>query len=302
MALIAQLSGGLGNQMFQYAAARALALRTGMELKLDVLSGFRHDEAYKRQYLLGCYKVKAGVASGLESFAFPGSRTFRKILRAMNRRLPVDMRFYLEEKDFMEAVHVFDPQVLATSRRRLLFMEGVWQCPLYFEDSSQIIRDEFVLAGQVDELTLKEAELIRRGPSVAVGVRSYREVPLESRHFHVPLGKTYFNTAVNMIRDRVSDVRFIVFSDSRDWAVNVLPPDLPFYFVEDRSYGKTPEKLWLMSLCDHFVISNSSFDWWGAWLGTKCDKIVIAPSRNTTNRNMIPDNWNKVDAGKEDAG
>lgn len=295
MALIAQLSGGLGNQLFQYAAGRALALRTGMTLKLDVSSGFRHDTIYKRRYLLDRYNINAGIASGLNSFAFPGSRTFRKMLRNINRCLPMENRFYLEEKGFMQPSQVFDPAVLAVSGRRLLFMEGYWQCEKYFEDFSAPIREEFVLAGEHDDLTMKEARLIESVPAIAVGIRSYSEVPEASRHFHVPLGTGYYLRAINMIRENVPNAKFFVFSDNPDWARSVLPQEFPSTFIESRSYEKTPDKLWLMSLCRHFVISNSSFHWWGAWLSGNKDKIVIAPSSCTNNQDMFPATWLKID-------
>ena len=296
MAVIIRLNGGLGNQLFQYAAGRAVSIRTGMHLKLDVVSGFKYDFDYRRKYLLDNYNIKAATASGVESLNFPGSRTFRRILRAVNQLLPSQLRFYLFEKGFDEPHQRFDSRVINVSARPTMFMEGNWQSEKYFSDVSGEIRNDLAMVTSSNAPLCREAVVIKDCPAVAVGVRSYAEVPEHGRHFHEPIAATYYARAFDLVLKRMPMARFFVFTDNPAWALNVIPKHYKVDVVESRPYEKTPEKLWLMTLCKHFIISNSSFDWWGAWLSDNPDKVVIAPAGRTNNKDMIPERWVCLDA------
>ncbi|MDD4871882.1 MAG: alpha-1,2-fucosyltransferase [Kiritimatiellae bacterium] len=292
MTLIARLSGGLGNQLFQYAAAKRVAIHTGMTFKLDVISGFKHDSVYARKYLLDNFAITATKASRLESFDFPGSRTLRSGLRWINRYLPLG--FYMEEPGFMEPNQKFDESVLAVGKHKLLFMEGNWQSEKYFKDVVSVIRKEFELVTPLDVETLREADIIRSVNAVGVGVRSYAEVPAYARHFHKPIGVEYYARAISRILKSTPDAHFFIFCDNETAAGKLIPTDIQVTYVRSRSDDKAFQKLWLMTLCKHFIISNSSFDWWGAWLSSALNKVVIAPARYTNNEDMIPADWLKI--------
>jgi hypothetical protein len=298
VAVVARISGGLGNQMFQYAAARRLAIENDLHLKLDTISGFRRDETFKRQYLLNRFNINVGIASRIESFSFPGSETVRTFVRLLNRLLPYKNRFYVEEEGFKKPRNCFDSRVVRIRNRKILFMEGNWQSEKYFASSSKIIRSELTLKPLAGNGGDAVAGVSRGRHTVAVGVRSYSEVPSGARHYHVRLGAAYYSRAMGLMASRLADAEFVVFCDNVEWARRVLPKEFPVRFIPPAEGNEGAIfDFQQMTRCRHFIVSNGSFHWWGAWMGDHPDKIVIAPSSGLNNCDMIPEDWIKVDIG-----
>lgn len=289
--IIVKLMGGLGNQMFQYAAARSLSLSLGTELKLD-LSFLEGDQLgnTRRTFELNRLNIDAGMASPLDVSRISGptarraffTRFFKKSLRSRvfrEKQFHVDPDFFLLSDD--------------------VYLDGYWQSERYFERFSDTIRNDFVLRGQLAGVNLELAREIGSFHAVSIHVRRGDYVSDEhTRVMHHVCGLEYYCNAVKMITPLVDDPHFFVFSDDPEWAEANLKLGYPTRFIS-HNQNVAHEDLYLMSLCRHNIIANSSFSWWGAWLNSNPDKIVCAPSRwfnkyEADTCDLIPHSWRKI--------
>jgi len=278
--IIVTLIGGLGNQMFQYAAGRALALRRGVALELD--DGWlrkTQPNVIARTYELDCFPIDAKVRT-----VYPRTRV-RRVCEFLHLAPPV----WREQQDYR-----FDPRTLDLPGR--IRLVGYWPSERYFADQEAQIRRDFELAEPSDERNQATAQKIQGTNAVAIHVRrgDYVDNP-STKSFHGLLSLDYYRTAVNRIIEEVRDPHFFVFSDDPDWCRNNLEVGTETTYV-DQNGGRGASDLWLMSQCKHNIIANSSFSWWGAWLNRGREKIVIAPARwvadpSTDTSDVIPAGW-----------
>lgn len=287
--VITKLIGGLGNQFFQYALGRALSIRNDAPLKLDV-SGY---ESYKlRRYSLSHFNVVEEIASHeeIERFRRAGS-TRPARLAARLGVLPRSRRF----TTIVESGFAFSPEVLGA--RGNIYLEGYWQSEKYFKEIEDVIRRELTVKSEPDGANEQVGRLIRATDSVCVHVRrgDYASNPEITKIYEL-CPPDYYRAAARELTKSVAAPHFFVFSDDPTWARENLEFNQPTTFVEHNGAGKDYEDLRLMSLCKHFVIANSSFSWWGAWLGADPRKLVFAPkawfrTREHDTRDLIPDAW-----------
>jgi len=286
--------GGLGNQLFQYAAAKRIAVVNNSPLKLDIAE---YQENSSRQFQLNNFNIIAGIASpeNLSYFyRYRGLNLKAISLNFIQNFLPYSKRIYIKEPSFE-----FNPRVLTVSKNA--YLEGYWQSERYFKDIEDIIRQEF---------TLKKPLLSSKNPRIALEMKNYPSVsvhirrkdyltPKLSKIFHV-CPSEYYYSAIDSIKKRLKNPVFFVFADDINWAKESLAkfPE-KIVFVSDQNINKDYEELHLMSQCKHNIIANSSFSWWGAWLNKNPEKIVIAPknwfkdnSKNT--KDLIPEGWIKL--------
>ncbi len=295
--VIVRLIGGLGNQMFQYAAGRSLALRHGVALKLDI-SGFA--DYPLRRYSLGCFNIVEEFASP-EEIARVKSPPRRRLVRLIRRawRKVAGPPPYYRQPVFQESMlRPFDPNIWRTPRD--VYLDGYWQSEKYFKDIEHIIRSEFTFRPEQDLQSRDIAAMIAETNSVSIHVRrgDYVSNPLTNR-VHGVCGLDYYAACVRFMADRVGKPHFFVFSDEPEWAAENLRFAYPMTFVTHNRDGREYEDLRLMSLCRHHIIANSSFSWWGAWLNARAGKIVLAPQRwfNEPDRDtsdLVPDGWIRV--------
>lgn len=279
--------GGLGNQLFQIAAGRRLATRHGSELVLD-LGWFRHEArhfATPRSYELGDVEFDAHATA-----------VRPRVLKALEAgRRPRFSSLSLEVIRQREGDYAVDERVLEASDDVLLI--GYWQSEAYFADAADAVRNELRIrmtyAGPYAIF-----EPVVDGPSaVAVHIRrgDYVSNP-ETRAFHGSLDRQYYRRALAYVAERVSDPIFVAFSDDPEWVERELARELDLTVV---SGGDALRELGLMSRCTHHVIANSSFSWWGAWLGEQEESIVVAPQRwfadpCVDTRSMVPVRWRRL--------
>lgn len=272
---ISRIIGGLGNQLFCYAAARRVALVNNAELVLDDVSGFTYDAVYQRQYQLDHFNIpcrKAMAAERLEPFA----RLRRALKRKWNQRLPFEQRAYVMQEGID-----FDPRLLHLKPHGTVYLEGYWQSENYFKDVDATIRQDLQIKPPTDHANQAMAERIQSGPAVAVHVRFFDEPNLASVN-NAP--GDYYTRAVNELECQVPLAHYFIFSDQPDAARARIPlPDERVTLVaHNKGDANAFADLWLMTQCQHFIIANSTFSWWGAWLAAHRDKIVIAPGFEIT--------------------
>jgi len=293
------LFGGLGNQMFQYAAGKALAKRHGVELALD-LSGFR---AYPlRSFALDRLRVPEAMTErhGTTASAnyFFRARRRARIDRLLDRAgLP---RLRSSPNSYREPSFHFDHAFEALGPRTELF--GYFQSERYFSSIADEIRGYFEPREPLGAAARVAADRIAKSVlPVSVHVRRGDYVQAATAAVHGTLDETYYRKALAQIEDGVGrSPDIFVFSDDPDAAAQVLHfvPSTRITYIQG-----DPDRPWedmaLIARCRHHVIANSSFSWWGAWLNQSRDKTVIAPrlwftqkvllTRDT--RDVYPSGW-----------
>ena len=268
--IVVRLMGGLGNQLFQYAAGRRLAIRHGVELVLD-LGWFRHEAqlvAAPRRFELEPYGLENERIElhpkEILRWEHPSRLRFRhprQVIRQRDGDLGVDARV-------LEAV---DGVVLI----------GYWQSEQYFLDVEETIRSD------VRRSTASDAG------AVAVHIRRGDDIAHPQTHaVHGVLPVEYYDEAMQLVARQVDGARFLAFSDEPEWVKAELGSSLP---LEVAAAARAYDDLAAMADCRHHIIANSSFSWWGGWLGERADSVVVAPRRWFADRSSTqrrrPDRW-----------
>jgi hypothetical protein len=287
--IITQLTGGLGNQMFQYAAGRCLAYSLNTELKLDI-SLFRQDKL--RDYDLSVFSITEAFAADadLNRVRYPLPRTIKNPAKLLKWVIHNDAPIrFVKERQFH-----FDPAFFTIKDN--VYLEGYWQSEKYFKKIEPLIRKEFRFrntpGAQVQELS----ERIREGNAISMHIRRADFVTNPSANAtHGACSVGYYQKAIEKISHLAKDPRFWIFSDDPAWVKKNISIDFPSYCISDH-HLKNYEDMYLMSCCRHHIIANSSFSWWGAYLGSYPEKIVIAPERwfKKTDKNtedLLPESW-----------
>jgi hypothetical protein len=269
------LAGGMGNQMFQYAAGRYLSEKHQTTLKLDL--SFLLDRTPQKGYVyrdydLNLFNIQENFAHPNEVVSFGKHRRLGRVLYMIRQKTNPNLPLYVRESPYH-----FDPRFFLIPGHA--YIEGFWQSEKYFKDIEHIIRKEFTFRDDLDERGHEMAKKIKEVNSVCVNIRrgDYVSIPKTYLH-HGVCDEDYFDRAVQMIADKISNPHFFVFSDDVEWCRDNLHFDYPSTVVTQDYAGKQfGQKLHLMTLCQHYIIPNSSFGWWAAWLNPNPDKIVIAP-------------------------
>lgn len=262
--VVASIIGGLGNQMFMYAAARRLALKHSTELFLDT-TGFKH---YFRNYGLGCFRIQA-----------------RPICEAQRRgRLTIWREPHFEYSADFERL----PDDV--------WLLGYFQSERYFTAVDRFVRMELALAIAETEICRCYRRQIEMTESVSVHVRRGDYVQRRSAAtVHSVLGLDYYQECESRISAVVANPHFFVFSDDTEWARCNLRFSAATTIVET---GRDYEDLVLMSECRHHIIANSTFSWWGAWLDSRPGKTVLAPRTwfevDLNTEDLVPAAWVRV--------
>lgn len=281
--IVTRLSGGLGNQMFQYAAGRRLALARGTELVLDPSPLAGPQVRTPRVYELDPYPIRARLAKP-EDLQRCGRSLAARIARRLSRPgAAVERHFH------------FDPEVLDLPDGSCL--QGHWQSERYFADRAEAVRSELTLARPPDEVNRRLLERIDACNAVSLHVRrgDYASDPAVHA-MHGVCSLDYYRSAVACLSERLEDLVWFLFSDDPEWTRTHLDLGGRSVVVDHSGPEGAAEDLRLMSRCRHHVIANSTFSWWGAWLDPRPDKIVIAPRRwfrddRRQTRDVVPDGW-----------
>lgn len=280
--ILVRLSDGMGNQMFQYALGRALSLRRGAALKLD-LSAYQRDR--KRVYSLGLFRIAEDFMTMDDA---------RQVISA-----PLDAaRPWWNQPVVMAPGFPYDPLIWQTPSS--CYLVGYWQSERYFADFADQIRADFTPKAPLTGLNLILSREMAACESVSLHVRRGDYVS-EARvaQLHGVCSLDYYRRATDHIAERVDRPVFYVFSDDPDWTRTNLRLDFPTHFITHNN-ALPVEDLRLMSCCRHHIIANSSFSWWGAWLGHNPARQVCAPrcwfaGYDHDTRDLIPPGWTRLD-------
>jgi len=263
------LSGGLGNQLFQYGFGRALADAAGSDLCLDATWYDKTlRKAAPRAYELTNYPVRATTARG------PAAARCRLQMSAIVRRIPALAPFpWMREP----AIYRYFPPAAPTSD---IYALGNWQSYKYFEHMRDALRTELAPMRAMSAADCALADRMRSSESVSLHVRRGDFVTLESvRQLHEVCDREFYGRAAARVLERTARPHFFVFSDDPDWVDSNLTFDAPSTVVRHNGPAGAVQDLRLMTLCRHHVTANSSFSWWGAWLREAAPAgMVICPA------------------------
>jgi hypothetical protein len=283
--VVIRLMGGLGNQMFQYAASRAVADRLNVPLKLD-LSWFENSS--DRNFALTPFNINAELikeCKNTNAYLF-------KVFRVITKRFKFFAKF---NSNFTEASYNFDPKILKLTSPVIL--NGYFQSEKYFELIKPKIIDEFSFVTLAKGETLKILKDIQNTDSICVHVRRGDYVlNKETNAYHGTCSLDYYNKAVHVSADGLANPHCFIFSDDHRWVHENLKLDVPYTVVDIHNSDEAHEDLRLMSECKRFVIANSSLSWWGAWLCSNKNKKIIAPKKwfsdsSINTDDLIPSEW-----------
>lgn len=266
------LAGGLGNQMFMYAMVRATALRCNTDFAFNTKMGFKKDYTFKRTLALSLFPEIQLNISKISTFDYYGGRLIQSISNRIGYNLLCPkIRILVEE----EPQH-FQEELLHLSGTDY-FLKGYWQCESYFKDIRDILQKEFCIDENLKSSCEQEMSTIKdcENRSVMVGIRLFEECNSP----HEKLTEDYFIKAMEIISGKISNPIFFVFTQNKEWAINHLPSSFDIRIITPKNGNKGAiQDLYLMTQCKHHIISNSSFNWWGAWLAEDCNQIVISPT------------------------
>jgi hypothetical protein len=282
--IVSQIYGGLGNQLFQYAAGYSLSKRQNVSLKLDI--GF-YGKQKLRTFELDRFKINYELSTKEEIDRIK-KRHYPRIIQSFYYKfqnlLPYYKRNLFNEKD-----NLYDPNFKKATGSCII--NGYWQDHRYFLDFENEIRKMF---------DLKQEYLSNDYFEILSHVVSSNSVSLHIRRGdYITIGiKTpaieYYQKAIRFLQQQFSDLKLFVFSDDIEWCKKNLDfQKLNVTYIEPGLGLSGPEEMQLMSKCKHNIIANSTFSWWAAFLNINPEKNVIFPTimNEMSNPELSLTNW-----------
>ena len=276
--------------MFQYAAGRALSLKNDTTLFLDI-SAFENYELHQGFELQRDFSHPFDIASKAD------------ISRVLGWQSPASIRWIVSRRPFASLFRkrfVVEPHFNywpgINKLTKDCYLAGYWQSEKYFYDVASQIREDFVFQLPMENQNVELAKQINLVNAVSLHVRRGDYVHSQKTNSaHGLCSIEYYQESIRYLAERVEQPQFFIFSDDIEWVKNNLKIDFPLVYVQHNRDKESYNDMHLMSLCRHHIIANSSFSWWGAWLNSNAEKIVIAPkkwfARQTDVRDLFPDGW-----------
>lgn len=283
------LSGGLGNQMFQYAAAKALSARLDSPFQLDIYSFSRKTKSTIRNYELHIFDISAPVALTTKGKLVTKFYPLIQKYRGFFQRLGIFTDTY---------AILYQPKSQDIKGNVLLY--GYFQNEKYFKSIENELRRDFSFKAPLAGKNLDVCKRVQGTNSIAIHIRRGDYLTNQSSISNfITLDKDYYERAIGHVLASFDNPEFYIFSEDFEWiSENLNFKDYPVTFIDWNKGKDSYIDMQLMSLCKHNVIANSSFSWWGAWLNTNPDKIVIAPGiwfrseeKNALLRDFYPEGW-----------
>lgn len=284
--IITQITGGLGNQLFQYAAGYAISKKLNTELYLHF---YLHESDTKR---------KAAIAELLTDLNWIGAEVVGTYIpkntmeRLWQRILPFSKKTFYKESHFH-----FDEQIRYVNDNT--YLKGFWQSEKYFLEYADEIKMKLISAVSKIEIAPELLEKINAHPSISVHVRKgdYLKTPYLTYYHQLP--NEYYKKGVEQILSTIPNAKIFVFTDDIEWVNQHFDIGYEYEMISGKYSFSVFDDMKAMIACDHHVIANSSFSWWTAWLSTGENKKVVAPAKwfnegPSDTEDLVPSSWIKV--------
>jgi len=270
--IIVKIIGGLGNQMFQYAYAKSLEQK-GYEVKIDI-SAFK---TYKLHdgYQLNKYNIDLKKSTEEEKNKYYSNTIFSKILR----KIGVESSKAIKEKSLL-----YDETFLNIEDDN--YIEGYFQSEQYFKNIRDILIEQFTIKQEVSNYTKEINNKIALSKnSCSIHIRRGDFVNTTNINIHGSCNLEYYKKAIKYLENKMENISYFIFSDDIAWCKKNIETKNAI-FIDNEEKRIPHEDIYLMSLCSHNIIANSSFSWWGAWLNQNENKMVIAPKQWFVDKKM----------------
>jgi len=286
------LSGGLGNQMFQYAAAKSLATRLNTPLSIDLYTFRKKTLATIRPYELDIFNI-VDIPETISTKA----KFVTKARPFIQKHRPFFQKFGI----FTDTYAILYQPVFENITGNII-MSGYFQNEKYFKNIADDLRVDFSFKNPLTDKNTQVAEQITNKQSIAIHIRRGDYLNANSQSNFVILDKAYYESAIEYMTNHIAKPEFFIFSEDFDWIKeNLNFKGYPVTFIDWNKGKDSYMDMQLMSLCKHNIIANSSFSWWAAWLNSNKDKIVIAPElwfreeeKNKLLDDFYPEGWIKI--------
>ena len=288
--VISKIFGGLGNQMFQYAAGRALAMRmeTAHLLDISAYDKYQMHQGFELQRIFNCPVHMASGSDldkvvGLQSSAILLKLLSRPVFSALRKRaLVIEPGF-----NYWNGISEINDDC---------YLVGYWQTERYFIDAVSLVRSDFNFKLPMNAANTDLAHTMAGVDSISLHVRRGDYVAdSRTNKQHGLCSMDYYKSAIRHIIAHVAEPHFFIFSDDPAWVRKNIGIEYPCCYVDHNSAQESYNDMRLMSMCKHHIIANSSFSWWGAWLGSNIDKIIIAPrnwfATGKDVKDLYPEGW-----------
>jgi hypothetical protein len=270
--IIINLTGGLGNQMFQYSFGKTIATKHNTSLKLHFTNALFNTP---RVYELNVFNISAILASDsdLRSFDVIQNRVINRLAYLFDERFNIQLN-----KRIMTQKYPYDYKSDYLLIKDDSYIQGYWQDERFFKEIESIIRKEFTLKNELDDKNKKILKQIQNFNSVSIHVRRTDYITNKNNLTQF-IGLDYYMRSIKRINQKISNPVYFVFSDDILWCKENLQKFLKKVYFIDHNKGKDAHKdLILMSACKHNIIANSTFSWWAGWLNQNKNKIIIKPN------------------------
>lgn len=301
--VIINIKAGLGNQLFQFAAARYLSLSNNLELKVDL--SFYKDDKNRNAFRLDKLKLPIEEATESELSKFKNLVHIPMFFRILKR-------FGLKHAKYYKKTHKTEADIRGILKQNQpltgdYYLEGWFANDIYFKSIRNLLINDICSHVQLSGENLIKQNEISKVNSVAVHIR--RGDFLTNTYFKV-LPIEYYSNAINRAMKEIENPVFYFFSNDTDWTKKAFSNISNAIFVDHNSEADTEystrgdiNDLMLIRFCKHQIIANSTFSWWGAWLNENPDKRVFYPSKYFNNikaqkqyekHSFMPDEWIKI--------
>ena len=293
--IVVKLMGGLGNQMFQYAAARALSLKTNTKLYIDesfYIENSKVKNVTQRKPELHIFKIKFNKINIV-------SRTYIKLCfiltKLIEKKFSIKLNLF---SNFIEEKFNFNNEYDSLKSNTVLI--GYFQTEKYFIDIRSILLNDLSFNIQLTGTNISILHEIKQTNSVSVHIRRGDYISSSSNlEHHGICTLDFYMESINYMTKRLNCCIFFVFSDDIIWAKQHFNNfNQVFVFIDHNIGDMSFIDMMLMSNCKNNIIANSSFSWWGAWLNQNDQKIVIAPKKwfnsDIDTSDLIPSSWIRI--------
>ena len=254
MKVIVRMKGGLGNQLYCYAAAKRLAIKNNAELIIDDVSGFKRDYLHQKKYMLDNFNIPSKKATPFERLE-PFERIRRGVLKKYYNFIVFENKKYIEQ-EFDD----YDSRLLNVKLSQDTYIDGLWQSENYFKDIKLILLEDLVITPPRDSKNLEIEKEIQNSESVAVHIRWFEKAENSVSN------TTYYTKAIETMENMIENANYFIFSDN----IEVVKKNIDFsnkkvtFVNHNINEEDAIWDFWLMSKCKHCIIANSPFSWWAA--------------------------------------
>jgi hypothetical protein len=293
MSIYLKISGGLGNQIFQYAAGRSLAKLYSCPLIIDT-TWYKNipAESTRRDILINQLNIKASFIDSNNDLKFLfDQHSFNWIQHIFHKKIFRERKLFTFDKSILRVI----PPI---------YLDGYWQSEHYFINIHAELRSELFLSRSILSIYQRYLEMIKSVQDpVMVHLRRGDYITSSSAsEIHGVLPISYYLNSIEYFKKKLQSPTFFIFSDDITWCRQYFSNDAKIILIDTEGVTPNPiDELYIMSMCDHFIIANSSLSWWGAWLNQSNRKIVVAPDpwmkkTKISTPDLIPKSWHKFNS------